>query len=304
MTDHPFPSNATMVFCIGAQKAGTTWLYDALRLSHQVHFSRNKELHYFDVIAGKAKQVFDMRVRAAEILAKRLIPQIGIRNRPNLKQLRDLTELLEIYAYSHGDHSGYLNYLLRDYEDQAVICDITPAYAILDRDGFAQMAQIGSAKFIFILRDPIDRMWSQIRMAIKTTSPPPISFQDACVARAGHLIKSGRLPNIERADYRRTITELEAAVPQSRIKYLFYEDMFRPATMNALCDFLGIQPIAVDPDNHSNLGAMATMPAGIHAGFSEAFKAQYTFVHKRFGGLVPAQWNSGFQANSDLPGSA
>jgi hypothetical protein len=293
-----------MVFCIGAQKAGTTWLYDALRLSHQVHFSRNKELHYFDVIAGKAKQVFDMRVRAAEILAKRLIPQIGIRNRPNLKQLRDLTELLEIYAYSHGDHSGYLNYLLRDYEDQAVICDITPAYAILDRDGFAQMAQIGSAKFIFILRDPIDRMWSQIRMAIKTTSPPPISFQDACVARAGHLIKSGSLLNIERADYRRTISELEAAVPQSRIKYLFYEDMFKPATTNALCDFLGIQPIAVDPDNHSNLGAMATMPAGIHAGFSEAFKAQYAFVHKRFGGLVPAQWNSGFQANSDLPGSA
>lgn len=44
-----------------AQKAGTTWLHDALRQSREVHFSRNKELHYFDVIAGKANQVLALR---------------------------------------------------------------------------------------------------------------------------------------------------------------------------------------------------------------------------------------------------
>ncbi len=304
MPNTAFPSTATMVFCIGAQKAGTTWLYDALRRSEQVHFSRNKELHYFDVIAGKAQQVFDMRVQATEILAKRLIPQLGKHNRVNLAQLRDLTDLLDIYTGEPGDHSAYLQYLLEHYKNQPVVCDITPAYAILDGEMFTQMGQIGSAKFIFILRDPIDRMWSQIRMAVKTASPSPTSFQGACIARAQQLIETGRLAKIERADYRRTITELEAAIPPARIKYLFYEDMFNPASMNSLCSFLQIEPIATDPENHSNPGAVAAMPADIRAGFCDAFSAQYAFIHDRFGGMVPDKWAPEFQPDLTLNRSA
>jgi hypothetical protein len=304
MPNPAFPPTAKMVFCIGAQKAGTTWLYDALRRSDQVHFSRNKELHYFDVIAGKAQQVFDMRVQATSILAKRLIPQLGKRNRANLRQLRDLADLLEIYTSDAGDHSAYLDYLLEGYKNQPVVCDITPAYAILDRETFAQMGQIGSAKFIFILRDPIDRMWSQIRMAIKATPPPDTSFQEACIARSRQLIDTGRLPKIERADYRRTMTELEAAVPPERIKYIFYEDMFRPASMNDLCDFLRIEPIAVDPETHSNRGATATMPADIRAGFCDAFSPQYALIHERFRGRVPDGWAAEFQPVVDVNRSA
>ncbi|SFS85884.1 Sulfotransferase family protein [Sulfitobacter marinus] len=290
MPNPAFPSTATMVFCIGAQKAGTTWLYDALRCSDQIHFSRNKELHYFDVIAGKGQQMLDMRVQAATIIAKRLIPQLGNRNCANLRQLRDLTDLLGIYTCEPNDHSAYLEYLLEHYKDQQVVCDITPAYAILDRETFAQMGQIGSAKFIFILRDPVTRMWSQIRMAIKAASPPATSFQDACIARAQHLIQSGRLPKIERADYKRTIVELEEAIPPDRIKYVFYEDMFNPASMNSLCGFLGIGPIEIEPQNHSNIGTSAAMPAEIRADFCNAFATQYDYIHGRFGGMVPDSW--------------
>lgn len=304
MPNPAFPSTATMVFCIGAQKAGTTWLYDALRRSDQVHFSRNKELHYFDVIAGKAQQVFDMRVQATSILAKRLTPQLGKRNCENLRQLRDLTDLLEIYTSEAGDHSAYLNYLLEGYENHPVVCDITPAYAILDREIFAQMGQIGSAKFIFILRDPVARMWSQIRMATKAALPPPVSFQDACIARAQQLIKTGRLPKIERADYQRTITELEAAIPTERIKYLFYEDMFNPASMNNLCNFLKIEPIETDPETHSNLGISASMPDNIRADFCDAFSPQYAFIHDRFSGQVPDSWAAELQPSTSVSKTA
>lgn len=304
MPNHPFPSTATMVFCIGAQKAGTTWLYDALRQSDEVYFSRNKELHYFDVIAGKAKQVFDIRIHAAQTLAQRLVPQLGPRNRANLQQLRDLTELLDIYTSQADDHSGYLDYLLDQYDGQPVVCDITPAYAVLDREVFAQMGQIGSAKFIFILRDPIDRMWSQIRMAIKTTTPPPPCFQDACISRAQHLIATGRLTKIERADYIRTISELEAAIPSDRIKYLFYEDLFNPTSMDRICRFMGIRKIAADPDTHINPGTKAVMPDDVRAGLFDAFSPQYAFVRERFGDLVPDQWDAGFQSTLRQTGTA
>ena len=45
-----------MFFCIGAQKTGTSWLHDYLSRSDEVHFSRNKELHYFDVRAGLSER--------------------------------------------------------------------------------------------------------------------------------------------------------------------------------------------------------------------------------------------------------
>lgn len=293
MHENRFPQNARMVFCIGAQKAGTTWLFDTLRQSQQVHFSRNKELHYFDVIAGKAKQVFDIRVRAVSTLAQRLVPQLGPRNLQNLRQLRDLTDLLAIYTCERGDHSSYLDYLLENYQNQPVICDITPAYAVLDQGIFKEMGQIGSAKFIFILRDPIDRMWSQIRMAIKTENPEDQTFQDACIARANRLIESGRLGNIERADYLGTITQLEAAIPQDRIQYLFYETLFQPTTMNGLCTFLGIDRLPVDPGNRSNLGTPTPLPPDIRAAFRAALAPQYAFIRDRFGTSVPAEWDAG-----------
>lgn len=279
-----------MVFCIGAQKAGTTWLYHALRQSPHVHFSRNKELHYFDVLSGKAQQVLDLRIGAARNLSQRLAAETGPRNRATLGHLQEMTSLLSIYTGDAGDHGPYLDYLLEHYRNQKIVCDITPAYAILDRKVFEEMGQIGSAKFLFILRDPIDRMWSQIRMAVKVAGTPPESFQEACETRARHLINSNRLSRIERADYRRTMTELEAAIPTDRIQYLFYETLFQAETMAKLFNFLDIPRIEIEPETRSNPGLTATLPADLRTAFRRAFAPQYDFIADRFGGAVPAGW--------------
>lgn len=290
MTRPVFPENARMVFCIGAQKAGTTWLYDALRQSPNVHFSRNKELHYFDVISGKAKQVMDLRIGAVQTLANRLVSDLGPRNGHNLQLLHDLTALLKIYTGQPENHDAYLSYLLEQYSDESIVCDITPAYAVLDRKMFEQMARIGTAQFVFILRDPIDRMWSQIRMAVKTGNTSPSRFQGDCEARAWQLVDNGRLPKIERADYQRTIIELEAAVPADRIQYMFYETLFQTHTMAKLCGFLGIPPITTEPEKRSNPGTSAALPDTLRSAFHKAFSPQYAFIHRRFGPAVPDSW--------------
>ncbi len=290
MSDLSFPTRAKMVFCIGAQKAGTTWLYDTLRQSREVHFSPNKELHYFDVIAGKADQVLALRISAAQKLAGRLVTQTGLRNRAVLQQLQDLLSLLTIYSGDGADHGAYLSYLLAHYADQPIVCDITPAYAILDRDEFAQMGQIGTARFIFILRDPIERMWSQIRMAVASEISEPGAFSAACIARARHLIETNRLARIERADYRHTITELEAAIPKSRIQYLFHETLFKPETIDQIAAFLAITPPPSDPERHSNRGIDTAIPNDLREAFGRAFAPQYAFVRERFGDAVPAEW--------------
>jgi len=35
--------------CIGAQKAGTAWLYENLRVHPDIYMSKKKELHFFDI---------------------------------------------------------------------------------------------------------------------------------------------------------------------------------------------------------------------------------------------------------------
>ena len=94
MTPSLLPENTKLAYCIGAQKAGTTWLYETLRTSSQIHFSRNKELHYFNVIAGKSDQVFDLRMNTAKTLAKELVSERGPKNRRNLRVLSELADLL------------------------------------------------------------------------------------------------------------------------------------------------------------------------------------------------------------------
>ena len=208
MTESLSPAGGVFLLGLGAQKAGTTWLYETLRTSSQIHFSRNKELHYFNVIAGKSDQVFDLRMNTVKTLAKELVSERGPKNRRNLRVLSELADLLSIYTDAPEHHEAYLSYLTRGFRRQPVICDITPAYAILDAKDFSEMGSLGESCFIFILRDPIDRMWSQIRMAVSADAAQVADFQTACEARAQHLIDSKRLPKLERANFLRPMSEL------------------------------------------------------------------------------------------------
>lgn len=287
-----FPENAGMVFCIGAQKSGTTWLFHALSQSKDIHFSPNKELHYFDVMADKAQQVLDLRITAAATLAGRLAAKPGPQNSATLKQLAELTSLLSIYTGARNDHQAYLSYLLNGYTGQKRVCDITPAYAILDRHTFREMGGIGHAQFLFILRDPVERLWSQIRMAVSISNKGDAAFQEACEARGRLLLDSCRIPKIERADYKRTITELEAAIPHRRIKYLFYDTLFQQNTMISLCGFLGIPPLPTLPNQRSNVGQTAHLPDDLRTAFRAALDPQYSFIRERFGADIPSTWDT------------
>lgn len=286
-----FPDDAGMVFCIGAQKAGTTWLYHALSQSAEVHFSPNKGLHYFDVMSGKAQQVLDLRVNAASILAQRLVAKPGRHNLATLQQLRDMSALLTIYTGEPGIHDAYLSYLLDDYRGQKRVCDITPAYAVLNADTFREMGQIGRSQFLFILRDPVDRLWSQIRMAVSVAGTPDPDFQAACEARLQLLLSSNRLPKIERADFQRTMTQLEQAIPRRRIMYLFYETLFRQETVLSLCTFLGIAPLEIQAKQRSNKGKGAHLPAHLRQAARIALAPQYMYINERFGSDLPEEWH-------------
>ena len=145
--------------CIGAQKAGTTWLYKNLNHHPDMWLPPVKEIHYFD------------RVRINEVLLGEweMPHKEGIFNRyikhqfpPDLNEIRWLRKY---YQYRLSKNS-YLNLFDDRYSKGKVCGDITPGYSTLDDSGvrYAKKVLGSETTIIFILRNPIDRSWSAAKM--------------------------------------------------------------------------------------------------------------------------------------------
>ena len=110
---------------IGAMRSGTTWLATHLASHPDIRMGR-KEIHFFD-------QKLD-----------RLAPSGSVRDR--IDQLR--------YALRFARASGR----------GSIRGEITPAYAIVGPDVIARVAEwMPDVKLLFLMRDPIERAWSQAR---------------------------------------------------------------------------------------------------------------------------------------------
>jgi hypothetical protein len=293
-----------VLYGIGAQKSGTTWLYDVLKAHPDCHCSDTKELHYFDVLHLKGERThLDQRLKLLERLRGTADEQ-GAKTPPRLhNRIARLESLVAMYPERSDDHTRYLNVLLSGYKGQKVACDITPSYATLDRSVFCEMASIAPARFLFVMRDPVDRMWSQIRMAISTeiSAESPDLFSAACLKRVYDLHASGRLQRLPRANYARTLTELEAAVESHQRMCIFFESMFNAATVGSLWDFLGVRQHAAKLPASANPGRCAALPPDAEALLFEGLREQYDFVFQKFGQDVPEAWRERYGAASPRP---
>src|SRR6476659_2320083 len=103
--------------CIGAQKAGTGWLYEQLRSHPDFWMPPVKELHYFDRFWRSP------RVSAAE---KR---RTARRNARGERDERLLSDRERVCALSEIDLPGYAEPF--DPKDKLLSGDITPGYSTL-----------------------------------------------------------------------------------------------------------------------------------------------------------------------------
>ena len=137
---------------------------------------------------------------------------------PHIKRLKNMCEFFSI-----RDLNSYVRYVTRHSRGAAAFGEITPSYALLPAQAYAEMDRVlPGAKFIFVMRDPVDRLWSQVRYAIQRSTQPkrkPNRLFQSATQYPGFFQRSG---------YRNTITELERVIPAERILYLFFETLVSP----------------------------------------------------------------------------
>jgi hypothetical protein len=188
--------------CVGAQKAGTQWLYDQLQHHPDFWMPPIKELHYFDGRLVRATPAGALRARAARDLQalncerarmadRRLEPhdlefleafvrltsapgslpnrlartgsRLASRFVPGYRSVhRDLVWPV-LRRRSRPDFDGYVR--LFRWKGGLISGDITPGYSTLRSSAVRAIVEaLPGVKVMFLARDPIERFWSALAM--------------------------------------------------------------------------------------------------------------------------------------------
>lgn len=269
------------VIGIGAQKAGTTWLGRYFSTHPDIFMSPIKELHFFDLRAVPSfrpiqEEAFlqSLRKMASNVKHPR---QIAERD----PYYRGLVNYVERFEMKTTD--DYLAFFNRRVGDERVFCEISPDYSVLRTRDFRQMHSLHpDTKLIFIMRDPAERYWSNLRFYQKIIK----GFD------AGEKFEDGfsDMNFVAKSNYKHTLEALDEAVPEEDVLVLFYEDLFTRATIERICGFLDVPVRYPDFDKRVNESADITLSEDRKAMAVRRFAYVYDYVVKRYGTRVPKRW--------------
>lgn len=278
-----------ILYGVGAQKAGTTWLHGWLAAHPACHARPLKEVHYFNLSGAeafgrRAASRRRLRARAAARLAEGRGGEAG---KPDpAGQIAAIDDWLATFEGGAATDGDYLAYLGRGANEAAVRVDVTPAYCGLPEAAFERMRGLARrARFLFILRDPVDRLWSTVQMRERRVGEP--TDPAALFARKIERIEGGEAS--PRSDYRATLTRLaRATAPEERLT-LFFEELFSQSALDRIADFVGV-PRRPGRFVRADRRPRAAAPASLERRAERALRKQYEFVAEFFGGALPARW--------------
>ncbi len=281
-----------LLFCIGAQKAGTTWLYKHLDKYPQVHFHRVKELQFFTNIrptrndpekdTSPEGSMMRVRTRIAQAEArlranpgkKWLPPRIEV-DREIVDHLENGRPFLDIVASTAADGTE-------------LIADMSPEYSLFEADTYSELLASGEdVRFIFLMRDPVERAWSQVRFNTRVNKTDTQNVVERVLKRPDHKFANEFW---SRSRYDLTIKALEEAVPAEKIYYGFYESFFQAETIRDLTDFIGLPQIEAAVDEKVFTSKPEVMDPDFRLLASKVLEPVYAFAETKFGADLPESW--------------
>lgn len=158
--------------CVGAQKAGTGWFYDQADSHPRVWMPPIKELRYFSPVFTSVQE------RATRLLRRRL-DQRDTGKSVDERDIEFLQRVTSIKANA-ADEYGLAAYVsLFEPAGELVTGDISPAYHRLEEDWIQAIARaLPRCKFLYFIRDPIERLWSQVNMRVRAGKVDPSMLSD------------------------------------------------------------------------------------------------------------------------------
>lgn len=276
----------TFLLGTGCQKGGTTWLYRYLKRSPAFVAGYRKEYHVFDVLDVPGQDY--MRTRVLD-LAEQAVADARAGRPADAEVLHRLSMCADPAFYF-----DYFTGLLARTPGATLTADMTPENALLPtsrlRSIRAAFAERGvRTATVFLMRDPVDRIWSQVRMQHHRT---PDRFTES---PEDTLLRVHRGEGFAaRTAYDQVVTRLDAAFPVQDVTYAFYERLFERAELDRICAALGIASPEPDLDRRANAspGREVALPDSTTRQVAEHYAGVYRFVQQRFDVDLTALWPS------------
>ena len=188
------------------------------------------------------------------------------------------------------DHSQYVPSLSFGRTSQRFIAETSPSYALLRAPTFADMARVHSnVKFIFLMRDPVERLWSSVKHRVRLTLNRDPNF-DGLERLFLEACDNPHDPDLLRSRYDETLRGLDASGAQTCT--MFYETLFTPESLQAVADFVGVDRLPGRFGSVKNAGAVTkiTLSDDARQVARAALSNTYEYVFDRFGDAVPGNW--------------
>ncbi len=282
------------ILALGAQRTGSTWLRSQLRRCEEINLGFCKEYHFLDVLFIPEMKAYHSGQNSADQ---------GSRFRPStntkLSGPAQKSAMLATFVRDPDQYFQYFEELWQSNPRTTTVGDFTPSYSMLDRSGFDYarvelMKRSFQVKSLFVMRDPVERVWSMHhqqskvqRMLDRGEDPTAKKF----------TLESFTHPDSElRTRYERTIQELEKVFGQNEIHYDFYERYISEERYSALLEFLEIETIAAPKlDKVRNKSLLKKpIPEELASQIAIHYRSTYEFMEARYGGLIRSLW-SGYE---------
>lgn len=274
--------DTTLLIGLGAARTGTLWLSNYFSSHPEILMSPIRVLHYFDAHYdprryGRYDRQFEARLRQkAEKRAHKKPSEADVAALESFETLRDRVRMIT-------EEGAYIDYFHKRWQGETVFADITPSYCFLEPAAFAGMAKThGRVRFLFVMRNPIDRFWSGLRL--RRTNDPQVD-----VYQVIDKWLRPRKPMQDR-DYKTTMVNLDSVVPAEAVKYIFFENLFDMESIAGLCQFAGVSTSPAKVDAAMNQSESMPLDAERRRLAYRRFEPTYRYLFERYDGRLPQSW--------------
>ncbi len=269
-------NDTNLVIGLGASRTGTAWLSDYFYGHPEVLMSPVRVLHYFDI-----KCEPETHQRYADIFRKRLA---DLKAKLGPDKTSERLEMLEDHARMFTEADGFRELYRKRWSGEKAFADITPSYYLMGSNAFQAMRDAHpNVRVLLTMRNPIDRHWSGLRLALK---------KDASIdvyGRLEELLASKRVANSAR-EYDGAIERMDAVFDPATTQFNFFETFLTQPGIDRMCDFIGVSRKDAGVGTKINQTDPLPLSEAQRAGLYAYFKPVYEFCARRFPGEMPDSW--------------
>ncbi len=264
--------------CIGPIKTGTTWLYNYLSKCATAHLPTIKEIRWFNQNfreqAGLSTS-FEVGIARAQALQDRKGSE---RARIRLEEVQERDRM--------KTDEDYRNFFTKRYSKGDVAGDISPGYATLALEDMQRIkTTFPNAKVIFIMRNPVDHVWSRVyHKFFKSGEPSPHERM---------VLELEQGDPHHASDFRAMYNKVFDVFDQDSVKLMFTEDIFSPKQDKTIADllaFLGVEKVRDFEEDFSNSRSKSDkMSDSMRDYAAQIYAEQYMWAQQTFS-YLPEKW--------------